>query len=126
MNENGYALIACVLVITSIMLLAAVGMARNQLTIHESNTAMGSFIQAQALAEGCADAALLAISLDPTYTGDETIAIGSDTCVIQPRAVLSTTIETEAIKNGSVYRIRVELSSVIPVVVSSWERVSDF
>ncbi len=125
-NEHGYALIACVLVITSMMLLAATGIARMQLTTQSSNTTLTNLLMAQALAEGCADTALLELSQDSSYTGDETITIGSDTCIIRPVLSGPTTIETEASKNGSVYRLRIELSSTNPVTISSWERVAEF
>ncbi len=126
LNERGYALIACVLVITSMMLLAATGIARMQLTQQDTNTMLANLLQSQALAEGCADTALLELSLDSSYTGDETITIGSDSCTLRPVLSGPTTIETEASKNGSVYRLRIELSSSSPVTISSWERVSEF
>ena len=38
--------------------------------------------RSSALAEACVDTALLKLAVDPSYTGPETVSVGSDTCEI--------------------------------------------
>lgn len=128
MNERpGFTLVVSVMLIAAVLLGLAVTAAR---TLHgslSSGTSIEGWDDAKALAEGCAETALWRLNENQTYTGNETITIEGAPCTIRPVTGSSPWIvETEAAANGRTYRLRVTVTSLSPVTVSSWDRVTSF
>jgi len=123
-NQNGYALLVSVVVIaTVLMMLATVSARRVQdeflatLNLHQS-------LQVQALAQGCAQEALLKRSSDSQYAGDEVITIQDESCMIFP--LVGQTIDVQASAEEKYYRIHIELTNDEPPSIARWERVATF
>jgi type II secretory pathway pseudopilin PulG len=126
-TRAGFTLIITVVLVATILLLLSATVAQGLLGQQQGLTSLDASTDAKGAAEGCAEYALLQLKLDPAYAGNETRAIGSVSCTIRP--IISgppTVIETEAEASGRPYRLRVELSSMDPLTVQSWGRVSAF
>ena len=98
--------------------------------------ARGGIIDAQfkeeslALAEACADRALLDLANDKSYTSGETIKIGSENCKIRTikkntPAPSKETIETIAAVNEAHTNLRIIVNSS-DLSVISWREVAEF
>ncbi len=128
-NQRGFTLILSTIIISTVFLLIGITTA-NQLFGQIENTLGGEdFFQAKILAEGCADAALIELSYDSAYNGNEMRTINGASCTIRPVTTSgpTATIETEAEVNDRIYRLRVEVSNTNPpITVSSWQRVTTF
>lgn len=124
---HGFTLIISVFIIAAVLMVIALSTSRVLVQQLADTVGLEDHVAAKALAEGCAEAALLQIGQDENYAGDVELTIGGQTCTIRP--ILSgppVTIETEAVVSGRPYRLRVELSDTSPVTISSWERVTQF
>lgn len=78
-----------------------------------------------ALAEACGDIALLKLAQVPTYGGNETITIGSDTCSILPIPPAvggQVTVNTKAIFQRVVTNIKV-IANTSDLSIVSWEEI---
>lgn len=80
-----------------------------------------------ALAEACADTALLKLTQNINYSGNENITIGNDICSIMPieTAGGQKTIKAKAIFQNAATNLKVVAQSSNLVVVS-WEEVPNF
>lgn len=125
--RRGFILIISVLVLSAVIAViaaaAAFGLAGSQLRGVELDNSS----DAKGLAEGCAEAALFKRRNDVTYTGNETLTIGTGTCTIRPIIVgPPLIIETQATANTRVYRLHVEVSNTSTFTISKWQRVAAF
>lgn len=128
-NQKGYVLVITVLVLSSVILMLATASAFTLVGVEQRGSEHRQSIQAQSLAEGCMETALLERRLDPGYTGNETITIDGQSCTIRPFIAGSNpplTIQTEATKNSRTYRVQVKISDTATMTVQSWERVTDW
>lgn len=127
-NRHGFSLIISVTIIGTVLMLVAISSTRVLLQQLSSSVGLEDHIAAKYLAEGCAEQALLRLSEDAQYAGNETITIDGLPCTIRPKELSgsNTVFTTEVQLNTRVYRLRVELSSISPVTILSWERVSFF
>lgn len=80
-----------------------------------------------ALAEGCVDAALLKLAGDPSYSGNETANIGSETCQIRLILISGTNkiIETRASFQNAFTNLRVTVDQNTLAVIS-WIEIPHF
>jgi len=88
-----------------------------------------------ALAEACADTALLRLALDPAYVGSETVTVGTSTCDIRPLnqdhpncrlSAGQNTIETRAVFQEAVTNLCVVVVSSDLSIIVSWKDVPSF
>jgi hypothetical protein len=82
--------------------------------------------RSSALAEACADQALLAIANNNSYSGDATSTIGADQCYVGvvPVGSFPKTFQTRAIYQGSYTNLRIVVSAA-PAIIS-WQEVPNF
>jgi hypothetical protein len=82
---------------------------------------------ARQAASACVEMAMDSIGMDNSYAGNETLSVGSGTCIINT-IVSSTnwTIETEATVGNEISRQKVVLSDLSPVTISTWTEVASF
>jgi len=80
-----------------------------------------------ALAEACVDLAILKLADDSGYAGNETISVGSDSCLIRPMTVSGSqkVIETQAIFQEAYTNLRVAVDDTT-LAVASWEELANF
>lgn len=123
-NQRGYTLIISVVVISTILLMIATVSARRVQDAFFASIDLSQSIRAQALAEGCAEIALLKFARNSAYAGDETIYIGNDTCSIL--SVSNNLIRIQAVSQLRYYHLRIEVSSEHPPAIVNWQRVASF
>lgn len=135
-KEAGFVALLTAIIISVILLTAAVAM--NQVGYLTRGEILDSEykVRSIALAEACADTALLKLVQDPSYSGGEGgIAVGSaDTCAIGPvqtdtPAAGKTTIQTSAVfpkasvtSRGAFTKLQVVIDSE-DLTVLSWNEV---
>ena len=130
MNKlRGFTLIVSVAIVATVLLLVALSSSRFLIQQLSSSVGLEDHLMAKYLAEGCAEAALASLAADPAvYVGNETLTIGGQSCIIETITTVGsvTTIDTEATVSTRVYRVEVLLSSLDPMTISSWQRVTSF
>lgn len=79
-----------------------------------------------ALAEACANIAVLKHIQNNSYLGNETLSVGTDACQVLPFQIVSgeTVIKTTAVKGGATTNVQVNLSPDLEVV--RWREVASF
>lgn len=126
-SRRGFALLVSVLVFSTILLTVAAAAAFGLAGIEQRGLELQNLLRAQSLAEGCADAAIMSLRLDNAYAGNQTLTIGGAPCTVQPIVVGSPTLlETQATVNTSVYRLKIQISDIPTMKITSWQRVSGF
>lgn len=121
-RQQGYSLIVSVFVISTVLLLVAIVSARGVQQTAQLSSQYDMFLQSQALAEACAEVALLNRAVDPTYTGNESIQIGSNTCDIG--TISSSQVNVDATYSNVTYRVELDFTEGEDLIVTRWERVS--
>lgn len=108
-------------VVAGSLILLGLGFSKTSLALDQSN-------QAKALANTCAEEALLKLKQNLSYTGNETITLASGTCQIQdvkgagPNRIIQTTGTVGAI----IRKVEVKVKISPSFTLSSWLEVSDF
>jgi hypothetical protein len=125
-DRRGYVLLVSVMIIGFMLIGLAIAATRTLVTDHAATIVIEHEDDARALAEGCADQALLKLRDNVNYTGNETVTIGSQTCTIHTILTSPSRIQTEATVNGQPYRLQVTLSSLSPLTISAWQRQTSF
>lgn len=123
-NEDGFALLASIIIISTILLVIATVSARRVQDTFLSSVEIESHLRTQHLTEACINMALLNIAIDQNYAGNEVKAIGTESCTIRP--IFGNVVEAEASIDNRWYRLRVTLESKDPVEIARWERVASF
>ena len=123
-NQKGYALLVSVVVIATVLVMLATVSARRVQDSSFTALDLNHQLQAKALAQGCAQEALLKRSIDSQYAGNETITIQGETCTILP--ISGQFIDVEANVQDRYYRLHIGLTADEPPEISSWERVVSF
>ena len=131
-NEKGFVALITAIVFSAILMTIAISL--NQIGfLTRGETADAEYKdRSTALAEGCADVALLKLANDITYAGNESgIAIGSDVCSIgsvgpDPLDAANKIINTSAVypagTNGAVTRLQIKIN-INSLSVVSWNEV---
>lgn len=125
--SNGFAALMSVIILSVILLLIATTLSMTgfagRLNILDSEYKERSLV----LAEACVDMAILRLTQNPTYLGNESVSVGGDTCNIRnfdpnPDPI---TIETKSTFQKAVTNLRVVVvKSDLSVI--SWQEVPNF
>lgn len=108
-------------VVAGSLILLGLGFSKSSFALEQSN-------QAKALANACAEEALLKLKQDLSYTGNETITLSSGTCQIQdvkgagPNRIIKTTGTVGTI----IRKVEVKVKISPSFTLSSWLEVADF
>ncbi len=126
--KNGYIAITAAIIIT-ILILALIATVSSTGYFGRFNV-LGSLIKEEgdALAEACADTALLGLALDSDYAGATTTNIASSTCTIlaiEQSASHEKTIKVKSEIGDTVTNIKIILSTV-DFNILSWDEVESF
>lgn len=124
-NNSGFVALISAIIISVILLLIATNLSLTG--FYDRSNILDSELKerSSALAEACADTALLKLANDPNYIGGETITVsGSDTCTIDP-TILSDprTFITKADYNNTYFTKLKIVVDVASVSVASWEEI---
>lgn len=129
-QHRGYVFLLSVLVvgtislaITTSVLLLSTSAARTGLSLKHSSEAL-------ALAQACAEHALLRLRNDSGYGGNEIHALGNGTCEILKVGGTGNenrTICTEGVRGDTARRMEILIARLLPsVAISSWQEVTAF
>lgn len=129
-HKNGYILLSSVLVLSAVFMLLALGVSRGSLYTSEGVLLIRYGAAAQHAAKACAEYALMELTRDLAYSGNETRMVGESDCEILPVSIDedgSTTLRTQSTVSGHTQRVIVEVSAVVPdVTITSYRAVDDF
>lgn len=127
-NQKGYITLLSTLflvaiggIVASSLILLGLGFSRTSLALDQSN-------QAKALANACAEEALLKLKQNLSYTGNETITLAQGSCQIQdvkgagPNRIIKTTGTIGTI----IRKVEVKVKISPSFTLSSWLEVADF
>jgi len=94
----------------------------------QSRTAIEQKNMAASAATGCMEIAMVRLGLNAGYAGNESLTIGTTTCLIRTILVSGNvwTIETWSQVGDSYARYRGVLTSRSPVIVDSWAELAGF
>ena len=135
MKQNNYnsksGFVALITAIALSLILILISVTLNQAGFFTRSTLLESEYKERsvALAEACADNAILRLAVNPNYIGNETLPIGLDSCLIRqikrgvPSAGLGT-IETRALFREATTNLRIVVSTSTFSVISWDERAS--
>lgn len=130
MAENkGYIAITSAVIISALLLTIAVAVSFTSYLSRFNVLSVYFKERSYALAEACAEKALLNLTLDNNYAGNESIAVSSEeSCNILPIELLGNQkiIKTTASSSGVISNIRVRVIFPAPLTIVSWEEVDSF
>lgn len=126
-HEEGFVALMSAIVLSAVLI--AVTVALNQAGFFARSALLDSEYKERsaALAEACANVALLKLAADPAYAGGETLVLQSDSCRIRPTRINSpiageNTIETSAVFQEASTTLRIAARSSDFSIVS-WDEV---
>ncbi len=127
-HQSGMIALVTVLVVGAIVLVVGVGIATRSMIEGNMSADTEQSNEALSLATSCMETALFTLSNNAAYAGNETVSIGSQSCIIQPVANLGgnlRTVKTSATVNGHTRRLQVDVSNVNPPLhISAWQEIS--
>lgn len=117
MNQKGYLALVSILVVLSVALVLGLSISFGVSNEMQMNLQFKKSKEAFYLAESCANRALLELSRNPSYTGEE-LTFPAGRCTMN---ITSQTIETVGIIDESIYRkINIQYQSP-PLTVLNWQ-----
>jgi len=129
-SSKGYIALTTVLILTAVMLIIVLGLNLN--AISESKIAISEEASQKAfyLATACAEDAIRKLKDDINYAGNETIAIGAESCFIETVEGSGNTnrvVKTQSTVGEHTRKIKVEIATVNPdTAITSWQEVADY
>ena len=123
-SKDGYIALASALIITAVMVLIVVTLGQASFFNRAAISEVHFKEKSRALAEACANTALLKLVGNALYAGNETITVASDTCRIFTIVSSSTgrIVDTQGIFEESYTNFRVTVASSTVDIVR-WEEV---
>lgn len=123
-ESHGFIALTSVLIIESLILVIAVGVLTRSITGTNISLAEQQSHRALALANICAETALLKLESVLNYSGNETITVGSDSCniaTITGSGNSNRTVQASSTISGYVRKTQVQVSTISPIMqISSW------
>ena len=129
-KESGFVALVTATVLSFVLILVAVTL--NQSGFFTRRALLDSEYKERsaALAEACADNALLRLAANPSYAGNELISIDGDNCQIRPiqqdvPAAGQITVEARAFFQEATTNLRIVVNT-LDLSVVSWNEVPSF
>lgn len=129
-NQRGFIAFISVLIIGSVVL--AIGIGVSLRSIGETDMSLGEqeSHRALALANLCAEQALMRLESILNYAGGESITMGSESCdilAISGSGNYARTVTTQSTVSKYTKKIKVEVWQISPTMqIASWQEVADF
>ena len=129
-HEQGFIALITAIVLSAILMVVTVVL--NQSGFFARSALLDSEYKERsvALAQACADTALLKLAANPAYAGSETVPVESDTCLIRPTQINMPIVGQDTVETSAVFQ---EASTNLRVVVNaadmsiiSWDEVPSF
>jgi len=129
-NQGGFIALISILILGAMMLVISIGVSLR--SIGETDMALSEqeSHRALALANLCAEQALMKLESILSYSGNESIIIGSESCdilAISGSGNFTRTVKTQSTVSGHTKKVQVVVSQISPTMqIASWEEVADF
>jgi len=129
-SERGFIALISILIIGAVVLVISIGLSLR--SIGETNMSLSEqeSHRALALANVCAEQALMKLESFLNYSGSESIIIGSESCdilAVSGSGNFSRTVETQSTVSSHTRKVQVFVSQISPIMqLTSWEEVADF
>ena len=129
-KKNGYIALMAVLIIGAVVLNVAIASTIISILSSKNGLISQDLAAATELANACAEKTLMDLKEHPTYSGNETITLGSGTCQVLPIDNLggdNRQIKVVGNVNNRLRKIKINLTAINPTMtVTSWLEVPDF
>lgn len=127
-DAKGFAALVGILIVSAVGVVIVTALVLLGTGASRTSFALGQSYQAKALADACAELAVLRLRQNASYGGNETVSLGAGSCQIS--AVTATgpnrTIETSGTVAAAVRRVRVRARVSPAFSVTSWQEVVVF
>lgn len=126
---RGFAVLFSVIVMGAIGTVISVMLLVQSVQSNKNSLSSVHAASAQRMADACAEYTLNALRANQSYSGNETVTIGSQNCSISPLegSGQTRTIKTQSTVGSSTKRVRAITSQVTPaIMLSEWREVADF
>lgn len=120
---NAFATLFSVIIMMLISSVVVAGILMSSNVGIQDNSLYRSAVEARALADSCANVAVNKLKLDNTYTGNETITIGTAQCqvlTITGTGNSNRVLRTSATVKTVTRKIEVSITTIDPTVISYW------
>ena len=124
-KESGYIILFSTLILIFIAITLVVSVSYSgylaRFNILNSSAKESSY----ALASACAEQALLSLATTNTYTGNQTVSVGSSTCQIYAIQSQSgqTIITTKGSSQNTTTNLKITVTQTTPITIVSWEEI---
>ena len=128
-NQRGYIILISVLIVGAVglaialsLLLLGVGSSRTSFALEQS-------FQAKALANACAEEALIQIRNSTPFSGTDTIALGTGSCTYTVTQLVgqNRNINSSGTVGSIISKLQINIDTITPSInISSWQFVADF
>jgi len=129
-KQDGFVALISILILGALILLIAVGISLRSVSQTQMGIAEQQSHKASALANLCAEQALMKLKTVLQYAGNESIMIDGETCDIlniDGSGNLNRTVQTESIVSKHTKRVQIEIAQISPEMqITSWKEVADF
>ena len=129
-NQEGFIALISVLIIGAIVLAISIGLSLRSIGETNMSLAEQESHRALALANLCAEQALMKLESVLNYAGSENVTIGSESCdilAISGSGNFNRTVQAQSTVSGYTKKVKVVVSQISPTMqITSWEEVSDF
>jgi len=128
-TEDGYAALLGVLVIGAVTALATVSILLSGMQSSRTSFAFQQSVQAQSLADACAEEALQQVRDESSYIGSDSLSFEAGSCSYSVGfgGGQNRTITAEGIVDSIIRKIEISVSQINPeITVDSWQEVADF
>lgn len=130
MNNNGFIALISILAISAIGGTIALGLILLGINSTRTSLIYTQSAQARALANACAEEALMRLRESIYYSGNETLVLTSGSCQIQTvsgSGNINRTINTTATVYNTTRKVQVVVATVNPAIsLTSWQELADF
>jgi hypothetical protein len=122
---KGYAGLLTILVVTAVCSVVAITVILLGLANSRSSFALLQSSQAKALADGCAEEALLQIHENVSYTGIGTLTLDSGNCDWQVTSGggQNRTVSTRGFVGTIVRKVTVSVTQITPTITATWTEI---
>ena len=126
--NRGFVALITVIVISLILILVSITLSQSAFLSRSVVSDSENKEKSISIADACADTARLKLITDHTYSGNESVPIGSESCFIRPvltntPSIGESTIEVKASIRDSVTNLRVVINTTTHLVLE-WDEVA--
>ena len=129
-KSEGFIALISILIVGGLILTVSIGVSLRSIGETEMSFGEQESNKALALANLCAEQALMKLESILNYSGSESIIVGGSPCdilAIDGSGNLNRTVKSQSTVSGYTRKVKVEVSQISPTMrITSWEEISDF